>query len=249
MAFAVHLSFMILKTHTSLSTTSTTVGDQLSPTACVLINRAANTVLTLADWYDRSSIEVAASVPPVYQATLVNGMGRNFANPGNSPLAVVKVTKGLRYRFRIVNMACDPGYTFSIDGHSLTVIEADGENTKPLLVDSLQIFAGQRYSVILNANQKADNYWIRAVSNTATPAFDPNSADSFAGGINSAILRYAGARSVDPTTSLQPRKNILDQNILQPLTNPAAPGPPDANHPDVHKINLDIQFVSHRTCR
>jgi iron transport multicopper oxidase len=46
-------------------------------------------------------------------------------------------------------MACDPGYVFSIDGHSLTIIEADGENTKPLTVDALQIFAGQRYSVVV----------------------------------------------------------------------------------------------------
>jgi iron transport multicopper oxidase len=180
----------------------------------------------------------------MYQATLINGMGRNFANPGNSPLAVMTVTKGSRYRFRIVNMACDPGYIFSVDGHNLTVIEADGENTQPLLVDSLQIFAGQRYSVILYANKEVTNYWIRAVSNTATPEFDPDSIESFKGGINSAILRYAGAYRVDPVTPLLPRKKLLDQNILRPYSNPAAPGPADANHPDVHKINLDIQFVS-----
>jgi hypothetical protein len=36
---------------------------------------------------------------------------------------------------------------------------------------------------------------------------------------------------------------MLDQNILQPYSNPAAPGPADPNHPDVHKINLDTAFV------
>jgi iron transport multicopper oxidase len=44
-------------------------------------------------------------------------------------------------------MACDPSFGFSIDGHKMTVIEADGINTVPLVVDSIEIFAGQRYSV------------------------------------------------------------------------------------------------------
>ena len=54
-----------------------------------------------------------------------------------------------RYRFRLVNLACDPNYTFSIDGHTFTIIEADGVATQPLVVDSLDIFAAQRYSLIV----------------------------------------------------------------------------------------------------
>jgi iron transport multicopper oxidase len=46
------------------------------------------------------------------------------------------------YRFRIVSISCDPNYTFSIDGHNMTVIEVDGINTKAYLVDNIQIFAG-----------------------------------------------------------------------------------------------------------
>jgi hypothetical protein len=96
----------------------------------------ADTVITLANWYDRSSIEIASVIPPTYQATLINGMGRNF----------------------------------------------------------------ERYSVIFYANKEPTNYWNRAVSNTATPKFDPDSTDSFKGGINSAMLRYARANKVDPIT-------------------------------------------------
>ena len=47
-------------------------------------------------------------------------------------------------------MACDPNYTFQIDGHNMTIIEADGQNTEPLLVDQIQIFAGQRYSFVVS---------------------------------------------------------------------------------------------------
>ncbi len=47
-------------------------------------------------------------------------------------------------------MACDPHYKFSIDAHDMTVIEADGVNHRPLVVDSIDIFAGQRYSFVVS---------------------------------------------------------------------------------------------------
>lgn len=40
----------------------------------------------------------------------------------------------------------------------MTIIEADGVETQPLIVDSLVIFAGQRYSIIVEANQTIGNY-------------------------------------------------------------------------------------------
>ena len=38
------------------------------------------------------------------------------------------------------------------------VIEVDGVNHQPLEVDSLQIFAGQRYSLVMKADQDVGNY-------------------------------------------------------------------------------------------
>ena len=48
------------------------------------------------------------------------------------------------YRLRLVSISCEPAFTFSIDGHQLTIIEVDSVNHQPLLVDSLQIFAGKQ---------------------------------------------------------------------------------------------------------
>ena len=48
----------------------------------------------------------------------------------------------ISYRFRLVSISCDPGFIFSIDSHNLTVIEVEGTNTQPLLIDSLLIVAG-----------------------------------------------------------------------------------------------------------
>ncbi|KAG2739643.1 multicopper oxidase, partial [Suillus brevipes Sb2] len=89
-------------------------------------------------------------------SSVINGLGRYQGGP-NSELAVVNVEYGKRYRLRLIAMSCDPSFSFSINNHNLTIIEANGELTQPLLVDSLQILAGQRYSVVLVANQPVAN--------------------------------------------------------------------------------------------
>ena len=108
----------------------------------------------------------------------------------------------------------------------------EGNYVTPLVVDSIPIFAGQRYSFILNANQPVDNYWIFAIPNVGTIPF--------LGGINSAILRYVGAEVADPTLSVD-LKNPLVESNLHPLQNPAAPGIPTPGAADVN-LNLDIEF-------
>ncbi|KAH0826954.1 laccase [Lanmaoa asiatica] len=206
------------------------------------------TVITLADWYAifRRVSEVVLIVSryhinsPVLNyfigvnanSTLINGLGRYTGGPA-SELAVVNVQQGKRYRFRLVAMSCDPNFTFSIDGHNFTVIEADGISTEPLLVDSIQIYAGQRYSIIMNATQPVGNYWIRALPSTPF--------STFTGGANSAILRYNGAPSQDPTTVQTPSVLPLLEPNLHTLVNPGAPGVPGYGNAD---MNLEITALN-----
>lgn len=75
-------------------------------------------------------------------STLINGKGR-YPGGTNTELAVVDVQEGKRYRLRLISVSCDPNFTFSIDGHNLTVIEADGIALTPKTVNSIQIFAGE----------------------------------------------------------------------------------------------------------
>ncbi|KAG6901004.1 Acyl-coenzyme A oxidase 2, partial [Termitomyces sp. Mi166 len=189
-----------------------------------------DTVITLADWYHVPALQ--AGPVPTSDATLINGKGRYAGGP-TSPLAVISVVKGQRYRFRLVSVSCDPNFVFSIDGHTMTIIEVDGINVQPLTVDSIQIFAGQRYSFVLNADQPADNYWIRAQPNIGTTTFD--------GGVNSAILRYRDAPNRDPNTTQTPNSNPLLETNLHPLVDPAAPGVPTPGAADVD-LNLAIGF-------
>ncbi|KAI1786977.1 laccase B [Ganoderma leucocontextum] len=193
-----------------------------------------DTVITLADWYHLAAT-VVQSRPgaPTPNSVLINGLGRWTGNP-TSELAVINVEHGKRYRFRVVSMSCDPSFNFSIDNHSLTVIEADGQSTKPLNVDSLVILAAQRYSVVLTANQTVGNYWIRANPNN-------NEGKGFANGINSAILRYKGAPEQEPNSAQTPSLRPLVETGLQPLSNPAAPGRPYPGGVD-HALHLNLGF-------
>ncbi|SJL10012.1 probable Laccase [Armillaria ostoyae] len=189
-----------------------------------------STIITLADWYHTPA--PSAGRFPTAESTLINGLGRYAGGPKSS-LAVINVRRGVRYRFRIVSLSCDPNYTFSIDGHTMTIIESDSVNTLPVDVDSLQIFAGQRYSFVLQANQPIGNYWIRANPNAGSTDFE--------GGLNSAILRYQNAPNVEPTTNQTTSTRPLSESSLVPLQNAGAPGQPVPGGADVN-INLAMSF-------
>ncbi|KAI0782838.1 laccase [Abortiporus biennis] len=191
-----------------------------------------NTVITLADWYNKAIATIKG--PKLADAHLINGKGR--AKGGDHPLSVFNVEKGKRYRMRLINMSCEPNYVFSIDNHNMTIIEADGVNTQQLTVDSIQIFAGQRYSFVLDANQPVGNYWIRAKPNIGVDTTTD-------GGVNSAILRYAGAAEEEPATTvtLLPSSNPLVETNLHPLENLPVPGLPErdgVDYPQIMKIGF-----------
>ncbi|KAJ3526953.1 hypothetical protein NMY22_g9962 [Coprinellus aureogranulatus] len=193
-----------------------------------------STVLTLADWYHLQSPSITGIAAA--DATLINGQGRYEGGPAVD-LAVINVVPGKRYRFRIINMSCDPDYMFSIDGHDLTIIEADGNNVQPVTVNQIHILAGQRYSAVLEANQPVDNYWIRALPNDG----NGDLPTSFAGGLNSAILRYAGAPLDDPSSVAPDDYELLDETSLHPLFPLQVPGDPFPGGADIN-LNLALSF-------
>lgn len=91
-------------------------------------------------------------------------------------------------------------FRFAIEGHYFTVIEVDGINHKPLTATSLSISAGQRYSIVLHASQKINNYWITFptifLGNSTTSA-NPN----YNGSEAYAVLHYKGAPDEEPASS------------------------------------------------
>lgn len=197
------------------------VYDPSDPHAALYDEDDENTVITLEDWFHTRA---GLSGPPhTPDSTLINGVGRSATGPA-IPLSIINVEQGKKYRIRLVNMACGARYVFAIQDHPLQVIEADGQSVNAFTVESLEIFAAQRYSFVIDANQAVGNYWIRAASNPTVA-----SAPNFENGVNSAILRYAGAEEVEPspTSFLMPDINLLtrlSELDLHPYSNPAAPG-------------------------
>ncbi|TFK19083.1 laccase 8 [Coprinopsis marcescibilis] len=194
-----------------------------------------NTIITLGDWYHLQSPSITGVAAA--DSTLINGKGRYIGGPAVD-LAIINVVPGKRYRFRIVAMSCDPNFIFSIDSHTLTIIEADGQYTEPLQVDSIQIFAGQRYSAVMVADQAVGNYWVRALPNDGYGDLPT----TFEGGVNSAVLRYAGAPTdSDPVSVQLDAPVMLDETLLRPLDTTPVPGLPFPGGADVN-IELDMSF-------
>jgi iron transport multicopper oxidase len=200
-------------------------------------NMPDSTVLTLADWYHDPS-QTRADRYPFPNSVLINGLGRTPSTL-SAPLATINVSQGRRYRIRLLNIACDPHFIFSVDSHNFTVIEVDGVNVTPVVVDSITIYASQRYSVILTASAPAGNYWIRAY-----PFKGPS---GFAGGINSAVLHYDAAPIAEPSPidPPPPHSTPLDESNLTPLV-PDVLGIPDmrVNLEFAHDPDKDIFAVN-----
>jgi multicopper oxidase len=146
-----------------------------------------------------------------FQSGLVNGKGRA---PGDTktPLTVVEVKKGETLRLRLINASSTYALRFQVDGHPLTVIATDGLPIKPVTVDNLPISVGERYDVLLKANQ-GGTHWIRAVT------LDGNEI--------LAVLCYADAREAVPdVVPVQWGKRALALENLrspQPVELPAKP--------------------------
>lgn len=75
---------------------------------------------------------------------------------------ILKVKPNRKYRLRVTGANGSSLMLFKISMHRFTVIEIDGTLVDPVEVDHLLINSGQRYSIILNTNQKPANYTILA---------------------------------------------------------------------------------------
>ncbi|KAJ2448094.1 ferroxidase fet3 [Coemansia sp. RSA 2336] len=116
----------------------------------------------LEDWYPTEAVPKMQEVlapspsglppPPTFPYGLINGYNGNDTKP-------IRFRPGGRYRIRVVNMATTEWWKFTIPGHKLEVIEADGVVSHPHVVDGLDLAPGQRYSAIVTAHDTAEfNY-------------------------------------------------------------------------------------------
>ncbi|CAM0952253.1 unnamed protein product [Alopecurus aequalis] len=159
----------------------------------------------LEDWWHQSVYDQATglSATPFKfvgepQSLLINGQGMfncsqltTVSGKGNDSCIntalpnLLSVVPGKTYLLRIGSLTSLSSLSFEIEGHSMTVVEADGHYVRPFLVRNLFIYSGETYSVLIKADQDPRrNYWAvsKIVGRNATMT-TPNAR---------AIVSYAG---------------------------------------------------------
>ncbi|KAF2791621.1 multicopper oxidase [Melanomma pulvis-pyrius CBS 109.77] len=172
--------------------------------------------LPLSDWYYKPGFELneqaqhSQTGPPEPDNLLVNGTHIN-ANGGGKYFKM-NVVKGKKYRIRLINTSVDSVFSLSMDNHPFTVITSDFVPIQPYVTDQITMNIGQRYDVIINANQTAGNYWLRV-----SPGCGKNKIQD-AGVPLGAILHYSGAPEGNPnSTGVTMRTTCNDETNLVPF--------------------------------
>ncbi|KAI1487645.1 multicopper oxidase [Biscogniauxia mediterranea] len=153
-------------------------------------------MLFLNDWdhstVDELWVDAETNGPPELDNGLINGT--NTYEDGGYRFNTT-FTSGTSYRLRLVNAAVDTHFKFSIDNHTLQVIASDLVPIEPYTTTVLDIGMGQRYDIIVTADQAAtaDSFWMRAIPQAACS--DNANTDDIKG------IVYYGTSTTTPTTT------------------------------------------------
>jgi hypothetical protein len=133
--------------------------------------------------------------PLAHYISFVNGKG--MPDP-----FVLQVESGETYRLRIYAMTVEYGYRLYLVDHKMTVIAADGSLVAPTEVDFLDVYSGERYDILLTADQAAGIYELRARVIDFTGVLQPE--------FTSAIIQYQNAGA---DASLKSAEAVMVDNI------------------------------------
>ncbi|KAM7266056.1 hypothetical protein ACFE04_003739 [Oxalis oulophora] len=119
----------------------------------------------VGDWYKTDQARLRRVLDsghslPAPDGLIINGRGWNGYT--------FTVDQGRTYRFRISNVGLASSINFRIQGHKMKLVEVEGSHTIQNVYDSLDIHLGQSYSVLVTADQPAQDYYV-VVSSRFTP--------------------------------------------------------------------------------
>lgn len=190
--------------------------------------------LLLSDWYHKGEPELVAGLfqrlPNQFgwvgdaQSITINGKAQfnctgfraDECKPG--PMEYIDVDEGQTYRVRVLGASSLSNLNLGIDGHKLTVVEAETTLIQPFSVKYLDVGAGNSYSVLLKAYTRHELdrmypgnnglFWIQA-----------NVRHRSKGARGTAILRYSFAHHLKtPSRKIPddwPEREDVDWSLRQ----------------------------------
>lgn len=165
-------------------------------------------MLFLGDWHHKDIFELwltaQEGAPPALHSGLINGTNIYNCTSNQDMTCTGTVGQkyetvfepGQKYRIRLVNVAADGHFQFSIDGHSLTVVATDLVPIVPYQADSVLVSIGQRVDVVVEALEDPDagEYWLRGGWGTACGnMMNPKDITG--------VVRYDAGGTASPTTN------------------------------------------------
>ena len=175
----------------------------------------------VSDWFYQTSWQIndltlddLQSHNPGPQANniLVNGTGKNVAGTTGS-YSVTKITSGKKYRLRLINTSVDNNIRVSLDNHLMQVMTTDFVPVKPAYNQTILLAIGQRYDVVITANQTAGNYWFRAQVATDCQSGNDNTNGQLA------IFSYDTVTTANPSSTAYatPSTGCFEPTSLAPF--------------------------------
>lgn len=144
--------------------------------------------------------------PRVLDTGLINGMnvwGEDGSVNQTGERFQMDFVPGKSHRLRVLNSAIQSTFKFHIDGHKFWVIANDFVPIVPYETDILTIHIGQRYDIIVNADQPVGDYWMRSDNQQICAQLQwPRDIKG--------VVHYQGSERATPTSS--PKEYVEDCN-------------------------------------
>lgn len=239
-------------------------------------------VIMVQDWYHdtsygllRQTLSPGSESSPTPNGALINGANRidcslhpnRHCDSSTALLPTFDLAPGLNHRLRVMNVGAFAWFEVSVDRHlHLPVTEVDGVTVEPVSDSAVLISPGQRYSVVLTANQTdpSNLYWFRA--RMVNHCFAENILPDKGVAAAQAIIRYdssppttgsgtssssssSSSRISPPPATIYPQTEAdsgkftvtcKDPNPLSYRPRPARAAPAYAHHSWYMRVNLEI---------
>lgn len=219
------------------------------------------------DWYHdlsdgllRDTLSPGSESSPTPNGALINGANKvdcslhqnRHCDASSAILPSFDLAPNKNHRLRVINVGGFAWFEVSVDKHTdLPVTEVDGVAVEPLSDSTLLIAPGQRYSLILSANQTEPSnlYWLRA--RMINHCFAENVLPDDGVAEAQAVIRYnstetttrSNGQAILPTTENDSGKFTVICQDKAPKTYkpvPAQAAPEFADHSWYFRVNVEI---------